>query len=197
MFVFLAANLVIYNPWWCSNQPQSSRKWTHKDLIWVMNWYLDKTVRPMSFGYQQLDFFWKLQTITKDMLLSMKYYSFWIRNVLSCLDWWNEMRCVDKRTATPKTKSKNHLKNDGWKIMFLLKWSIFRGHSLVFGGASIHWFYLRNPTPSFHCQNSLRVSGEDMMRIKFAALAATLRQILPVSSFGLIPKWYSVGISCY
>lgn len=72
--------------------------------------------------------------------------------------------------------------------MFLLKWSIFRVHSLVFGGASIHVFYLRNPTPPFHCQNCLRVSGEDMMRIKFAALAAKLRQILPVSSFGLIPK---------
>lgn len=78
--------------------------------------------------------------------------------------------------------------------MFHLKWSIFRGHSLVFGGASIHLFYLRNPTPSFQCQNCLRVSGEDMMRIKFAALAAELRQILPVSSCGLIPKWYYVWI---
>lgn len=162
-----------------------------------MNCYLDKTVWPMSFAYQQLDFFLEIRNNHKGhVTINDVFLFFGSEMCYLVLDWWNELQCVDKRTA-PKTNSKNPLKNNGWTIMLLLKWSIFRVHSLVFGGASIHVFYLRNPTPPFHCQNCLRVSGEDMMRIKFAALAAKLRQILPVSSFGLIPKWYYVWISCY
>ncbi len=43
----------------------------------------------------------------------------------------------------PPRKPTCHMKMNGWKmylIIFLLKWSLVRGHSFIFGGVVVYWY---------------------------------------------------------
>ena len=43
----------------------------------------------------------------------------------------------------PPRKPTCHMKINGWKtyfIIFLLKWSLLRGHSFIFGGVVVYWY---------------------------------------------------------
>ena len=54
---------------------------------------------------------------------------------------------------TPPKTNERPLKINGWKMYFLLNWSLFRGHSFVFRGVT--WFHLKiMVSPSSECSFS-------------------------------------------